>query len=107
MITERPMRITMDIENYFKIADSDRSYAEKLIEYERLADKHFETTKFEDFRAKYLTDLDEAMWDLVQSQEFDNILVQTVQSAFPHHERDHFIAHFRGLLQHWAASEAR
>lgn len=106
-VTERPMRITMDIEKYFKIADSDRSYDEKLAEYEKLADKHFETGKFNEFRANQLKDLDETMWQLAQSQEFDHILVQTIQSTFPPHEHEQYIAHYRGLLRHWVEAEAR
>ncbi len=106
-VTERPMRITMDIEKYFKIADSDRSYDEKLVEYEKLADKHFETDKFNEFRANQLKDLDETMWQLAQSQEFDQILLQTVQSTFPAREHEKFIAHYRGLLRHWVEAEAR
>jgi hypothetical protein len=30
LVTDRPMRITMNVEDYFEIADSDRSYEEKL-----------------------------------------------------------------------------
>ncbi len=106
LVTERSMRITMDIEKYFKIADSDRSYEEKLSAYEALADKHFETEKFEEFCAKQLVDLDEVTWNMMQSAELDQILVQTIQTFFPAHEHEHYIAHFRGLIGHWVESEA-
>jgi hypothetical protein len=105
LAVNRPMHITMDIEKYFKIADSDRSYEERLAEYEKLADKHFETERFAEFRATALKDLDEIMWQLVQTPEFDNIIVQTVQTTFPAHEQDHFIGHYRGLLRHWVEAE--
>lgn len=104
--TNRPMHITMDIEKYFKIADSERSYDEKLTGYEKLADKHFETEKFNDFRATHLADLDEAMWDLAQTPEFDAVITQTVRSTFPAHEHERYIAHYRGLIRHWVESEA-
>lgn len=107
LVRERPMPITMDLEKYFKIADSDRSYEEKLTEYEKLADKHFETARFEEFLATELKDLAEVMWALVQTPHFDDILTQTVRTTFPPHEHDHYIAHFRGLLRHWVESEAR
>jgi hypothetical protein len=107
LLTERPMHIGMEIEPYFKIADSERSYEEKLIEYEKLADKHFDRKKFEDFRADTLKNLDEAFWELAQTPEFDQIIVQTVQFTFPPHEQEQFIAHFRGLLRHWVEAEAR
>lgn len=105
LATERPMRITMDIEKYFEISDSERSYDEKLAAYEKLADEHFETSRFEEFRATKLKSLDEAMWELAQTPQFDQIIVQTVQATFPAHEQDQFIAHFRGLLKYWSESE--
>jgi hypothetical protein len=108
LVSERPMHITItDIENYFKIADSERSYEEKLAEYEKLADKHFETERFAAFRATQLGHLDEVMWELAQAPEFEQIIVQTVQTTFPPHEHDHYIAHFRGLLRHWVESEGK
>ena len=106
LVTNRPMAITMDAQNYFKIADSDRTYAEKLIEYEKLADKHFETKKFKAFQSKHLAALDETMWELAQTPEFDKIITQTVRTTFPSHEHDHYIAHYRGLLRHWVESES-
>lgn len=101
LTTSRPMHITMDIEKYFKIADSERSYEEKLVEYEKLADKHFQTARFEEFKAKHLKSLDEAMWHLAQTDEFDHILLETVRATFPTHEHEQYIAHYRGLLRHW------
>ncbi len=106
MVTQRPMHITMDIKQYFKIADSDRSYDEKLTEYEKLADKHLETDKFNAFKAKHLAYLDETMWALAQTPEFDNIITSTVQTTFPAHEHEQYIAHYRGLLNHWVEAEA-
>ena len=105
LVRERPMAITMDVGKYFKIADSDRSYDEKLDAYEKLADKHLETEKFAEFRAKSLGHLDEAMWELVQSEPFDNMVVNTVKGMFPEHEHEQYIGHFRGLLRHWVESE--
>ena len=105
LASNRPMSIAMDTKPYFKIADSERSYAEKLDAYEKLADKHLETNKFAEFREKSLPHLDEVMWELVQSAEFDRMVVDTVRGMFPPHEQDHYIGHFRGLLRHWVDSE--
>lgn len=104
-VTERQPRVTMDLERYFKIADSDRSYDEKLAEYERLADRYFDTEKFEAFKARELAGLDEAMWELVGSAAFDHILRRTVEATFPAHEHEPFTAHYRGLMQHWLEAE--
>ena len=106
LVTERRVRITMDLERWFKIADSDRSYWEKLDAYEALADKHFETARFEEFKARKLTGLDEAMHELVASREFDAILETTVRTTFPEHEQERFLAHYRGIMSHWLAAES-
>ena len=105
LASDRPMHINMNFTDYFAIADSERTYDEKLTAYEALADEYFETERFQEFRATQLTHLDEAMWELAQAQEFDDMLVHLVRSMFPPHEHDQFIAHFRGLLQSWVASE--
>jgi hypothetical protein len=40
--------------------------------------------------------------DWVESADFDRLLVNTVMSTYPEHEREMFLAHFRGLLGLWA-----
>ena len=42
------------------------------------------------------------MLEWVQSPEFDRLLRDTVESTYPAHEQDQFMAHFRGLLGLWA-----
>lgn len=106
VITERRAPPLPDMLPYFRIADSGGSYQEKLAAYEALADAHFTTAAFEDFRATHLVGLDEAMWTLAQTPEFDRILVQQIRSSFAWHEHDWFIAHYRGLLRAWIEAEA-
>jgi hypothetical protein len=106
-VTGRKMRISMDLDRYFRIADSDRTLDEKLDAYEALADKHFETERFYEFRKTHLSDLDEVTWELVRSAEFDEILVRTVRTTFPAYEHDRYIAHYRGLMNHWVEAENR
>ena len=38
--------------------------------------------------------------------DFDRLLVRTVQSVYPEHEHDQFIAHLRGLLHLWVRDES-
>ena len=104
-VTARPPQIAMNLAPYFKIGDSDMSYDEKLTAYEKLADDHFQTEQFTEFRTRQLKHLDEAMWNLAQTPEFDHILTNTVRTTFPPHEHDRFIAHFRGLLAFWVQAE--
>jgi len=101
-VTERKPHVGVDPEPYYKIAASGKSYNEKLIEYEKLADAYFETEKFKDFCAKHIPNADEVMADYCESPEFDQMLTHTITSIFPRHEHDKFIAHFRGLVRFWA-----
>jgi hypothetical protein len=106
LATNRRMRLDMNTQDYFAIADSERSYQEKLAAYQDLADAFFETERFEEFRSTHLGHLDEAMWQLAQATEFDAMLVHLVRSTFPPHEHDGFIAHFRSLIRRWVDDEA-
>ena len=92
----------MDTASYFAIADSDDlSYAEKLAAYRELADRYFETERYQDFCATRLAHVDELVHDWVRSPDFDDLLVSTVRTTYPAHEHDRFIAHFRGLVGAW------
>lgn len=101
MATERPMNVTMDTKPFLKIADSDRSFKEKLVEYGKLADQHLDTDRYWEFRHTSLKHLDEVTWNFVKSAEFDQIIVSTVQSTFPEYEHEQFINHYRGLIHRW------
>lgn len=103
----RRMRIDVDTRPWFAIADQeDLSYAEKLRAYRALADEHFETDAYAEFRAGPLQHLDEAAHEWFTSDDFDRVLVETVQTTFPAHEHERFVAHYRGLLAAWASDYA-
>src|SRR5437764_13268506 len=105
-VTGRRPRYDQDTRRYFDIADrDDLDYDEKLAAYRALADDYFEVDRYQDFCASRLRHLDEIVLDWVRGPEFDELLVDTVQSTFPTHEHDHFIAHYRGLLELWAKDE--
>jgi hypothetical protein len=38
----------------------------------------------------------------ILSKDFDRLLVATVTQAFPAHEHERMVAHYRGLLAAWA-----
>jgi hypothetical protein len=104
--TRRPMRVALDLEPYFAVGDrDDLSYDEKLREYRRLADEHFRAEEYEAFAAEALPDLHEIVLEYVTSEDFDRLLVETVQETFPPHEHEPFVAHYRGLLTLWAAGQ--
>jgi hypothetical protein len=104
--TGRGMRIALELEPYFEIADrEDLGYEEKLREYRRLADDYFQAEEYEAFCAEALPELHELLVEYFDGAEFDGLLVDTVRRTFPQHEHDHFVAHYRGLLAAWCRDE--
>ena len=58
-------------------------YEEKLLQYRRLADEHFDTEAYAEFCAGPAAHIDEAAREWFTSDEFDRVLVETVQTTFP------------------------
>jgi hypothetical protein len=81
------------------------SYAEKLDGYRALADAYFDSERYQDFCATKLARLDEVVLDWVAGPDFDQLLIETVQSVYPADEQEMFIAHLRGLLDLWVRDE--
>ena len=105
-VTGRRMKKDIVTQPYIDIGDrDDLGYYEKLAEYGRLADEHFETARYQEFCDKYLSHIDEMMLEYIEGPEFDALLVYTVKEAFPVHEHDKFISHYRGLLGAWAKDQ--
>ena len=107
LVTSRRPRLDLATSDYFEIADDQgASYGEKLAAYRDLADGYFETERYAEFCAASLPALDGIVLDWVAGPDFDDLLVRTVRAAYPRHEHDQFIAHFRGLLGMWAQDES-
>jgi hypothetical protein len=106
LVTGRSPNVDLETSRYFEVADSDRSYDEKLDAYLGLADEHFETERYGAWCADHLGHLDEAVAQWVDSPGFDRLLVETVQATYPPQEHEQFLAHFRGLLGLWVADQA-
>jgi hypothetical protein len=105
-VTRRPMRIFQDSRRYFEVGDDESlPYEEKLQRFRTLADDYFSADEYEAFCAAALGHADQATVELVESPEFDSVLVDTVRSTFPAHEHEHFVAHYRGLLAAWAVDQ--
>jgi hypothetical protein len=104
--TRRRMQINQTTRDYFDIGDrDDLSYEEKLAAYRELADAYFQVPEYDEFVATKLPHLDEILVDWVEGPGFDSLLVDTVTSTFPDHEREQFVAHYRGLLSAWARDQ--
>jgi hypothetical protein len=107
LVTGRRPNVDLEMTKYFEVADSDRSYDEKLDAYLALADEHFETERYHDWCATHLGHLDEVVAQWVSGSDFDRLLVETVRATYPAHEQERFLAHFRGLLGMWVDDQSR
>jgi hypothetical protein len=102
VVTGRKPRLDTDTAAYFAIADDPSlDYRQKLARYRRLADDYFETERYEEFCAKYLSHVDEMVAEWVGSEEFGSLLRETVRAMYPPHEHERFLGHFRGLIDAW------
>ena len=102
VVTGRKPRLDTDTAAYFAIGDDPSlTYAEKLEEYRRLADEYFDIARYEDFCATHLAQVDEIVLDWVASDEFHQLLRDTVRATYPVHEHEKFLGHFGGLIDAW------
>jgi hypothetical protein len=95
---------------YFKVLEEakkkDLSYQEKLDKYEKIADKYFDTKKFEEFCQEHLSNMDEIAMEFFATQTFDDILAETVRRYFKVPEEvPEKVAHYRGLHNFWLHCE--
>jgi hypothetical protein len=107
VVTDRRPRLDMDTSAYFAIADSDRTYPEKLQGYRELADEYFEIEKYREFCEKSLGNIEDIVYDWVSSEEFRSLLRETVRAHYPVHEHEKFLAHFGGLIDAWIRDQGR
>ena len=105
-VTDRLMQTDLVTRRYFEIGDrEDLTYEEKLQEYGRIADDHFDAARYHEFCEKHLPYLDEMMVEYISSSEFDRLLIETVKTTFPTQEHDKFVPHYRGLLGAWVKDQ--
>jgi hypothetical protein len=103
--TRRRMRQTLDWEPFFEIADSERSFAEKLDAYTKIAEERMHSERFEEFCAKHLAHLDEVAWEFFATNEAREAVRQKVVALFPAHEVEQFTELFWSRIQKWRADE--
>ena len=75
------------------------------VDYQALADAHFETDRYREFCAAALPHVDEMVLEWVDSEDFRDLLTQTIRSTYPQHEWERFEGHFGGLTRMWVADE--
>ena len=105
--TKRKMKLNPDWESYFKIADSEGDFfTDKLPKYDKLARKHFEADRFEEFCGTHLKHLDEVALEFFGTDAAKEIFRQKVGALFPKHEVGIFTDHFFGQVQEWRKDHA-
>jgi len=105
LVTGRKANHDLEMDQYFAVADSERTYDEKLDAYLALADAHFETERYRDWCTSHLGHLDALVAEWVGGADFDALLVETVQATYPRQEQERFLAHFRGLIGLWVEDQ--
>ncbi|HWC43156.1 MAG TPA: hypothetical protein VHK02_14305, partial [Actinomycetota bacterium] len=106
VVTGRAMRLDQEIGRWYEVADDPgRSWEEKLAAYRGLVDDYYEVDRFREFCDQHLANADECMATYIASPQFDDHLVTTIRRAFPPHEHEQFVAHYRGLLGSWVTDQ--
>jgi hypothetical protein len=108
LATGRRTKVDLHTERYFAVADDESlDYDAKLEAYLALADEYFETAKYNEWCASYLSHFDQQLVEWVSGDDFDRILRETVTATYPAHEQEKFLAHFRGLVGLWVTDQPR
>jgi hypothetical protein len=106
-VTGRAMRLDTEIGRWYAVADDPSlGWEERLAAYRALVDDYYEADRFNEFCATHLAHAEACMAEYISSEQFDAHLVATIQRAFPPHEHEQFVAHYRGLLGAWVNDQA-
>ncbi len=102
LVTGRKGKIDLETRRYFDVADDQSlTYDDKLRAYREFAENDFDTDRYWAWCEEHLAHLPAAVLEWVDSQGFDDLLVETVKATYPVHEHEEFVAHFRGLIGLW------
>ena len=101
--TQRQMRTDLNWREYFDIADSDRSFDEKLDGYVDIAARRFNADEFESFCDEHLSQLDAVAYEFFSSDTVRDAIRQKVTALFPKHEIEEFTELFWDRVQQWRA----
>lgn len=103
--TKRKMRKNQDWAPFYEIAAMDLPFSEKLDRYAAIADRRYETARFEEFCAKHLGHLDEVTWEFFGTEVAKDAVRQKVTALFPPHEIEKFTELFWSRIQDWRKSQ--
>jgi hypothetical protein len=103
--TNRTFHSNLDFGPYYRIAEQELPYRERLRAYAAIAHERFETVKFQEFCSRHLGHLDEVAAEFFASPTARDAVRQKVVALFPEHEVDQFTELFWQRIQHWLAEE--
>ena len=101
--TKRKPVLNLDWRSFFEIADTDAPFDHKLMQYDRLAQTHFDMPAFEAFCIDHLGHLDAVAHEYFATERFRTVVREKTASLFPAHEVEPFSNHFYELVQKWRA----
>jgi hypothetical protein len=99
--TKRPMRMNLDWQPFFEVAERDLPYRERLAAYAEIARQRLDVEAFEDFCQQQLADLDEVVWEYFGTDEARRPIRLKVESLFPPEEVEEFTELFWSRVQQW------
>jgi hypothetical protein len=104
--TDRSMKTDLNWGEYFAIADSERSFEEKMAAYVALARQRFDVDAFEEFCATHLAHLDEEAHEFFATETVRDAIREKVTALYPEHEIDDFCELFWDRIQESRRVEA-
>ncbi len=105
--TKKKMRLNLDWEPFFEIAEQKMPYRKRIEAYGKIARERFEEDRFTEFCETHLKDLDEAVYDYFGTDPAKEAIRRKVKALFPEHEWDEFTDHFWSEVQVWRDQEGR
>src|SRR5262245_49980921 len=99
------MRANLDWQPYFDAARPELPYRERLRATAVVAEKHFDTVRFEEFCARHLAHLDEVAWEFFATNTAREAVRVKVAALFPAHEVESFTELFWSRIQRWRAEQ--
>ena len=102
--TKRPMKLNQDWAPFFRVADSDLPYREKLRQWAAIAHQRFDTANFTAFCATHLPHLEQVTRDFFATEVARDAVRQKVAALYPAHEVETFTQMFWDRIQQWRES---
>jgi hypothetical protein len=103
--TGRRMDTNLEWREYFRIADEDKPFEDKLSDYVAIAQKRFDADRFYEFCDRHLGHLDEVALEFFGSDIVRDAVRQKVEALYPAHEVDEFTELFWSRIQDWRRLE--